>query len=138
MRILHTSDWHAGRYWKGRDRLPEFQDVLEHLGDFIERERIEGAGLRSAMPTEADGYFRAHRFDTSKGPVVVPAGFSIIVVLEGDGVLVTSAGSMEVARGDVALVPFAAGDVTLHDRTGARMTGVVCRPPAVDAPTDVR
>lgn len=104
----------------------------------IEGERIAGAGLRSAMPPEADGYFRAHRFDTSEGPVTVAAGFSIVVVLEGDGVLTTTAGSLEVARGDVALVPFSAGDVTLHDRSGEPMTGVVCRPPAVDAPTDVR
>ena len=41
MKILHTSDWHAGRLWKNQNRLPELQDVLEHLGDFIERERID-------------------------------------------------------------------------------------------------
>lgn len=41
MRFVHTSDWHAGRVWKGRDRLPELAAVLEHLGDFLERERIE-------------------------------------------------------------------------------------------------
>ena len=41
MRIVHTSDWHAGRIWKSRDRLPELQDVLDRLGDFIERERID-------------------------------------------------------------------------------------------------
>src|SRR5262245_50154823 len=39
MRIVHTSDWHAGRVWKGRDRLPELQDILEHLAQFVERER---------------------------------------------------------------------------------------------------
>jgi exonuclease SbcD len=41
MRILHTSDWHAGRLWKNQNRLPELQDILEHLGDFVERERID-------------------------------------------------------------------------------------------------
>lgn len=41
MRIVHTSDWHAGRYWKSQDRLQELQNVLEHLGDFIDRERID-------------------------------------------------------------------------------------------------
>jgi len=41
MRILHTSDWHAGRVWKSQNRLSELQDVLEHLGDFVERERID-------------------------------------------------------------------------------------------------
>ena len=41
MRFVHTSDWHAGRVWKGRDRLPELATVLEHLGDFLEKEKIE-------------------------------------------------------------------------------------------------
>ena len=41
MRIVHTSDWHAGRVWKRIDRLPELADVLENLGDFLERERID-------------------------------------------------------------------------------------------------
>src|SRR5262245_28791441 len=56
MRILHTSDWHAGRVWKGQDRLPELQDILEHLGDFIEREKIDlvlmtGDVFESASPS---------------------------------------------------------------------------------------
>jgi DNA repair protein SbcD/Mre11 len=41
MLIVHTSDWHAGRVWKGIDRLTELEAVLEHLGDFIERERVD-------------------------------------------------------------------------------------------------
>jgi exonuclease SbcD len=38
---VHTSDWHAGRVWKSIQRLPELGNVLEHLGDFVERERID-------------------------------------------------------------------------------------------------
>src|SRR5262249_34007511 len=41
MLIVHSSDWHAGRLWKGIDRLPELETVLEHLGDFIDRERVD-------------------------------------------------------------------------------------------------
>jgi exonuclease SbcD len=41
VRIVHTSDWHAGRVWKTVDRLPELAAVLEDLGHFIERERID-------------------------------------------------------------------------------------------------
>ncbi len=41
MRIVHTSDWHAGRTWKGIQRLAELGNVLEHLGDFLEHEKIE-------------------------------------------------------------------------------------------------
>lgn len=41
MRIVHTSDWHAGRVFKRVDRLPELADVLEHLGDWLERDRTD-------------------------------------------------------------------------------------------------
>ncbi|MFO0983378.1 MAG: exonuclease SbcCD subunit D [Planctomycetota bacterium] len=38
---MHTSDWHAGRLWKNVDRLTELEAVLDDLGSFIERERID-------------------------------------------------------------------------------------------------
>lgn len=41
MRIVHTSDWHAGRIWKNRSRLDELRAVLDNLARFIERERID-------------------------------------------------------------------------------------------------
>jgi DNA repair protein SbcD/Mre11 len=41
MRILHTSDWHAGRIWKGRDRLNELQTILEQVVSFIDHEHID-------------------------------------------------------------------------------------------------
>lgn len=41
MKIVHTSDWHAGRIWKGVDRLGELEAVLEHLLGFVERERVD-------------------------------------------------------------------------------------------------
>jgi exonuclease SbcD len=41
MRIVHTSDWHAGRIWKGVSRLDELGAALEHLGDFVERESVD-------------------------------------------------------------------------------------------------
>jgi exonuclease SbcD len=41
MRIVHTSDWHAGRVWRRIDRLPELADVLEYLGDFLESQRVD-------------------------------------------------------------------------------------------------
>lgn len=82
MRIVHTSDWHAGRTWKGQDRLPELQNVLEHLGDFIERERIDlvlmsGDVFESQVPApEAEravsGFFK--RLGAAGIPSVVVAG----------------------------------------------------------------
>jgi exonuclease SbcD len=41
MRIVHTADWHAGRLWKNQNRIDELQAVLAHLGDFVERERVD-------------------------------------------------------------------------------------------------
>lgn len=105
----------------------------------LPRESIERAGLVSTMPTAADAYFRAHRFDSSDGPVSVEAGFAIVLVLSGTGILTSPGGSLQVTRGDVVLVPFACGDYSLHaDGQSAPLVGVVCRPPAPDAPADPR
>jgi exonuclease SbcD len=41
VKIVHTSDWHVGRRWKGLQRLDELAAVLEHLASFIERQSID-------------------------------------------------------------------------------------------------
>ena len=41
MKILHTSDWHIGRCWKGIQRLDEMEAILGHLAEFIERESVD-------------------------------------------------------------------------------------------------
>lgn len=41
MKIVHTSDWHVGRRWKGIQRLDELEAVLEHLAAYIEKESID-------------------------------------------------------------------------------------------------
>ena len=41
MKIVHTSDWHIGRRWKGIQRLDELEAVLDHLATFIEREAVD-------------------------------------------------------------------------------------------------
>lgn len=41
MKIVHTSDWHIGRRWKGIQRLDELEAVLDHLAAFIEKESID-------------------------------------------------------------------------------------------------
>ena len=97
----------------------------------IPAEQIEQAGLRSVFPAQADPYFRAQHLDTSAGPVAVDAGFAILLVTGGRGVVQSDAGSFEVARGDVLLIPYAVGDWNLHGDAVA----VACRPPAPDAPT---
>jgi exonuclease SbcD len=41
VKILHTSDWHAGKAWRGQPRLDELAAVLDDLASVIERERID-------------------------------------------------------------------------------------------------
>jgi DNA repair protein SbcD/Mre11 len=41
VKIVHTSDWHVGRRWKGIQRLDELEAVLDHLGSFIEEHAID-------------------------------------------------------------------------------------------------
>lgn len=41
MKIVHTSDWHIGRRWKGIQRLDELEAVLDHLAGFIEEHSVD-------------------------------------------------------------------------------------------------
>jgi exonuclease SbcD len=41
VKIVHTSDWHVGRRWKGIQRLDELEAVLDHLAAFIEKHSID-------------------------------------------------------------------------------------------------
>jgi exonuclease SbcD len=41
MRILHTSDWHVGRTFHGRDLLVEQESVLGSMADLVADERID-------------------------------------------------------------------------------------------------
>lgn len=40
-RIVHTSDWHAGKTWKNVDRLGELEAALDHLARFVEEEKVD-------------------------------------------------------------------------------------------------
>ena len=41
MKIVHTSDWHAGRVWKSINRLDEVAAALDHLAGFVEEEQVD-------------------------------------------------------------------------------------------------
>lgn len=41
MKIVHTSDWHAGRVWKNVRRLDELEAVLDNLALYVERENVD-------------------------------------------------------------------------------------------------
>lgn len=95
----------------------------------LSREEIEWAGIAPALPPQANPYFRLHRLDASGSPVSVDAGFGIVLVTSGAGTLTSAAGSMPISKGDVVLVPFAAGEWTI---TG-NVVAMVARPPRPDA-----
>ncbi len=100
----------------------------------VRREDIDGAGLHSALPPEADAYFRAQHIDTADAPVTVDAGFAVIVALDGAGTVTADDGVHPIAKGDVLLMPYEAGAWVAD---GA-LTLVACRPPAPDAPEATR
>jgi exonuclease SbcD len=41
MRVLHTSDWHVGRTFHGRDLLVEQEAVLVGIADMVENDRVD-------------------------------------------------------------------------------------------------
>jgi mannose-6-phosphate isomerase len=74
------------------------------------------------LPADAAPYFSVERVTA---PARLPAGFAVLVVLEGQGELLTADGGTALRRGTTVLVPYAAGE--------AQVTGDVrllrCRPP---------
>ena len=84
---------------------------------------VEDSG--SALPTEADAYFRAEVVRPVTGDVTVDAAYAAVVVVDGSGTLTTRHDTRELKAGDVLLVPHAAGDVTVS----GDVTLIRCMPP---------
>jgi len=100
----------------------------------LSRDPADRRGMVAALPQEADPYFRADWVRAGPDPVPVAAGFAVLVVTAGEGALRHRGGALPVRRGDVGLVPFAAGDWSVDGTVEA----VLCRPPAPDAPAAPR
>ena len=98
-------------------------DLRRHVG----LDEQAGAPM-PLMPSQADEFFRADLLGPVGGPgersVPVPAGFGVLVVLAGGGVLAYADGEVAVASGDVVAVPHGAGDWSL----AGGVTAVLCRP----------
>ena len=88
---------------------------------------------RMPLPPSADPYFRAWAIDAGHAAVTVPASFSVVVVTEGAGALHWSGGTAPAERGDVFVVPHAAGPLTITAGVGV----IVAQPPAADAPDPI-
>jgi mannose-6-phosphate isomerase len=94
--------------------------------------RPSGPGVELLLPSEADRFFRAQRI-VPRPEVRLEASFAVLVIINGSGTLHTESGpSLELVRGDTAVVPFAAGALTL--RGGLEL--VRCLPPAPEESAD--
>ena len=76
------------------------------------------------LAAAAARYFRAERLDVA-GSASLDAGFSILVVLDGDGTLTANGQQYPLTRGNTVLLPFSAGDLQLD----GTLSVVRCRPP---------
>ena len=85
-------------------------------------------GVERLFPEEADPFFRAERLRPDPA-AALEAAFSILVVTDGSGRLETGGGSLELARGDTVLVPFAAGSGEVR----GRLEAVRALPPVPEA-----
>jgi mannose-6-phosphate isomerase len=82
------------------------------------------AGVTRLFPPDADRFFRAEYLSLS-APVAFPAEFSLVVVLAGQGELLSHRDRLPLHRGSVVLVPYGAGATEL---TGT-VQAVRCLPP---------
>jgi mannose-6-phosphate isomerase len=104
------------------DRSAWSSDRLESR--FVRRGVARRDAVDDVLPDDAGGYFRALSMDSSK-VAEIPAGYSILVVLEGDGSITTGEVTTPVSAGSTVLIPFGAGNVGLH----GDFFGVRCLPP---------
>jgi len=122
LRCVDRSGW-------GKERLDRLRTPRED-GRGARPGRDARPGVDVLFPAEADSFFRAERI-RPRDASPLPAEFSVLVITGGRGRLeFLTAGSLEVARGDTVLVPFAAGDCRLVGSVEA----VRCMPPDPDAP----
>lgn len=121
----------ANQSWLGLDRDLALQSVERsaltetRLAQLRRRWDSGRSGAVPALPPEADPFFRADVLRGHDGPVAVEAGFSVVVVVAGEGTLRTGHGDeLAVTAGQVVLTPYACGEVSL---TG-EVTAIRCRP----------
>lgn len=122
--------------WLGLERALALTSVdrrrldAERLGRLRRRWDDTGRAVAAVLPPEAEAFFRAEVLDGRRGPATSDAGFSVLVVVEGEGRLATESGhDMPVRSGETILTPYACGALTLSGQA----TVIRCRP-AQDTP----
>ena len=89
------------------------------------RAGANGSTVAELLPAAAHRFFSAQRIAPHGGSAQLPAGFAVVVVTAGSGTLA----GLDVTRGDVLLVPHAAGPVSAD----GDLVAIACRPPEVPA-----
>ena len=110
--------------WDGFELSPD--DGHLNLGwdralEALDHSEAEAPSASDRLPREAEPYFRAERIT---GDASLDAGFSILIVLDGEGTL----DDMALRRGVAVLIPYGAGETRVEGVDAIR-----CRPPAPDA-----
>jgi mannose-6-phosphate isomerase len=111
------------------DRSGWGRDELARLRQGRRDEPGDRPGVERLFPAEADPFFRAERI-RPRGSARLPAGFAILVVIEGAGRLGWREGGVDVQRGHSVLIPYGAGECVLDGSVGA----LRCAPPDPAAP----
>jgi mannose-6-phosphate isomerase len=89
------------------------------------RADADGSAVAELLPAAAAPFFSAQRIAPAAGSAQLPAGFAVVIVVDGSGTL----GGVDVNRGDALLVPHAAGPVSAD----GDLVAIACRPPGVPA-----
>ena len=108
------------------DRSGFGEEALARLRRGADEAREVRQGVWSVLVADADPYFRAERLLPRPSATLEPA-FSILVVLDGKGLLETEhGGELALARGATVLVPYASGP----GRVSGKVEAIRCLPPA--------
>ncbi|WP_127503013.1 class I mannose-6-phosphate isomerase [Actinoplanes solisilvae] len=72
-------------------------------------------GVTSLLPPAADPFFRAEQLIPGPGGLILDARFAIVIIVSGHGTL----GPVDVTDGQIWLIPYAAGPLTLRGELAA-------------------
>jgi mannose-6-phosphate isomerase len=115
----------------GWPRALEAMDLTASLPQSLVRSAPDTSdGVQELFPAAAAPYFRAQRISASEKAIHLDQSFAILIVLDGGATLLSERGDALVLRGgQTALVPHAAGRMTLDGRVSV----IRCLPPALHA-----
>jgi DNA repair protein SbcD/Mre11 len=77
VKILHTADWHAGRFLHGVDRTPEIREVLREIAEIAQREAVDlilvAGDLFDTRNPGADAEAAVYEFFLTTGRANIPS-----------------------------------------------------------------